>query len=117
MDHLLHVSAAVSLLLILMVLISVRRSHIRVEYSVTWLVAASAMLALSLSRPAVEHIKNLLGLPDTPLAVFLLGSAVFLVVFFRFTVIVSQLRDDNIALAQRVAILEFHLRALSRHES
>ncbi|MGB9455925.1 MAG: DUF2304 domain-containing protein [Bryobacteraceae bacterium] len=117
MDRLLHVSAGVSLLLLVMVLISVRRSHIRVEYSVTWLVAATAMLALSLARPVVEYIRSLLGLPDTPLAVFLLGSTVFLVVFFRFTLIISRLRDDNIALAQRVAILEYHLRALTRHES
>ena len=29
--------------------------------------------------------------------------------FFRFSVIISHLRDDNIALAQRVAILEYHL--------
>jgi hypothetical protein len=116
MDRLLHVSAGVCLLLLVMVLVSVRRSHIRVEYSVTWLVAATAMLALSLARPVLEYIRKLLGLPDTPLAVFLLGSAVFLVVFFRFTLIISRLRDDNIALAQRVAILEYHLRALTRHE-
>jgi len=117
MDRLLNVSAGVCLLLLVMVLVSVRRSHIRVEYSVTWLVAASAMLALSLARPVLEYIRKLLGLPDTPLAVFLLGSAVFLVVFFRFTLIISRLRDDNIALAQRVAILEYHLRTLTRHES
>jgi len=117
MDRLLHVSAGICALLLVMVLVSVRRSHIRVEYSVTWLVAASAMLILSLARPAVEYIRAQLGLPDTPLAVFLLGGAVFLVVFFRFTLIISQLRDDNIALAQRVAILEYHLRALSGHES
>jgi hypothetical protein len=100
-----------------MVLVSVRRSHIRVEYSVTWLLAAAAMLTLSLARPVVEYIRNLLGLPDTPLAVFLLGGAVFLVVFFRFTLIISRLRDDNIALAQRVAILEYRLHAIDRHES
>ncbi len=117
MDRLLHVSAGVSLLLLVMVLISVRRSHIRVEYSVTWLLAAAAMLALSLARPVVEYIRSLLGLPDTPLAVFLLGSAMFLIVFFRFTLIVSRLRDDNIALAQRLAILEYRLLALTDHES
>jgi hypothetical protein len=116
MDRLLHVSAGVSLLLLVMVLISVRRSHIRVEYSVTWIVAASAMLALSLARPVVEHIRQALGLPDTPLAIFLFGSTVFLVVFFRFTLIISRLRDDNIALAQRVAILEYHLGTLTHHE-
>jgi hypothetical protein len=32
--------------------------------------------------------------------------------FYRFSVIISKLRDDNIALAQRLAILEFHLQAL-----
>jgi hypothetical protein len=32
--------------------------------------------------------------------------------FFRFSVIVSSLRDDNIALAQRLAILEFRLKSV-----
>ncbi|MGA2039243.1 MAG: DUF2304 domain-containing protein [Bryobacteraceae bacterium] len=117
MDRLLHVSAGICLLLLVMVLISVRRSRIRPEYSVAWLVAATAMLSLSLARPVLEYIRRLLGLPDTPLAIFLLAGAVFLLVFFRFTLIVSRLRDDNIALAQRVAILEYHLRTLARHES
>jgi hypothetical protein len=32
-------------------------------------------------------------------------------------VIISHLRDDNIALAQRVAILEYHIRSLGKHEN
>jgi hypothetical protein len=36
--------------------------------------------------------------------------------FFRFSVIVSHLRDDNIALAQRVAILEYRIRGMENHE-
>jgi hypothetical protein len=32
--------------------------------------------------------------------------------FYRFSVIISKLRDDNIALAQRLAILEYHLQTL-----
>jgi len=114
MDHLLYVSAGVSLVLLIIVLISVRKERIRVEYSVTWLLAAAAMLVLSLVKPVLNGIRELLGLPDTPLAVFLLGSAVFLFVFFRFTILVSHLRDDNIALAQRVAILEHHIRELEK---
>jgi hypothetical protein len=31
--------------------------------------------------------------------------------FYRFSLIISQLKDDNIALAQRVAILEYHIRS------
>jgi len=39
-----------------------------------------------------------------------------LIMFFRFSVIISHLRDDNIALAQRVAILEYHLRSFGDRE-
>jgi hypothetical protein len=114
MDRLLDVTAVVSAILLLIVLASVRRAHIRPEYSVSWLLGTSAILVLSLARPLLNQIRALLGLPDTPLAVFLLAGAVFLVVFFRFTVIVSHLRDDNIKLAQRVAILEHYLHRLEK---
>jgi hypothetical protein len=40
-----------------------------------------------------------------------MGAGVFLIMVFRFSVILSHLRDDNIALAQRVAILEYHVRS------
>ena len=88
-----------------------RRAHIRPEYSVTWLIAAAAMLVLSRVRPLLELLRRLSGLPDTPLTLFLMGAGVFLIMVFRFSVILSHLRDDNIALAQRVAILEYHVRS------
>jgi hypothetical protein len=114
MDRLLNVTTGMSVILLILVLISVRRAHIRVEYSVTWLVAAGAMLVLSRSRTLLETFRSWSGLPDTPLTLFLFAGGVFLLMFFRFSVIISHLRDDNIALAQRVAILEFHLRESGR---
>jgi hypothetical protein len=117
MDRLLNVTTVLSFVLLVMVLVSVRRAHIRVEYSVSWLLAASAMLVLSRMRPFLELLRNLTGLPDTPLTLFLMAAGVFLIMFFRFSVIISHLRDDNIALAQRVAILEFHIQSLRNHES
>ena len=116
MDRLLNVTTGLSVLLLIIVLVSVRRAHIRVEYSVTWLLAAVAMLVLSRTRSVLDAVRNLIGLPDSPLALFLVGSSVLLIMFFRFSVIVSHLRDDNIALAQRVAILEYHIRSLQDHE-
>lgn len=110
MDHLLNVTTGLSVLLLAIVLLSVRRAHIRPEYSVTWLIAAAAMLVLSRVRPLLDLLRRLSGLPDTPLTLFLMGAGVFLIMVFRFSVILSHLRDDNIALAQRVAILEYHLR-------
>ena len=115
MDRLLNVSTGLSIVLLVIVLISVRRAHIRVEYSISWLVAACAMLVLSRVRPLLNAVRDLVGLPDSPLALFLIGSSVILMMFFRFSVILSHLRDDNIALAQRVAILEYHIRSLGDH--
>ena len=117
MDRLLNVTTGVSLLLLLIVLFSVRRAHIRVEYSVSWLIAAAAMLLLSRARPLLDWVRNLIGLPDSPLTLFLLAGALALIMFFRFSVIISHLRDDNVALAQRLAILEYHLESLKRHEA
>ena len=113
MDRLLNVTTAVSIILLLMVLVSIRRAHIRVEYSMSWLFAACGLLALSRSRPALNFVATRIGLgSDSPLALFLIGGSVFLIMFFRYSIIVSHLRDENIALAQRVAILEFHIHNL-----
>ncbi|HTP32210.1 MAG TPA: DUF2304 domain-containing protein [Candidatus Acidoferrales bacterium] len=116
MEHLLNVTTWLSILLLLAVLASVRRAHIRVEYSVSWLLAAVAMLVLSRNYQALEAVRRWSGLPDTPLTLFLFIGAVFLLMFFRFSVIISHLRDDNIALAQRLAILEYHLEGLKKNE-
>ena len=112
MDRLLNVTTVFSAVLLLFVLISVRRAHIRVEYSVSWLLAAATLLVLSRSRGLLEAASHKLGLSYPPLALLLVIGCVFLLMFYRFSVILSKLRDDNIALAQRLAILEYHYRIL-----
>jgi hypothetical protein len=47
----------------------------------------------------------------------MLVFAVFLVVFYRFSVVISDLKDANIAMTQRLAILEFQLRASDEKQS
>lgn len=114
MDRLLGATTVLSLALILLVLFSVRRAHIRVEYSVSWLAASFALLVLSRSQVVLQWIARFLGL-SPPLALVLIVLGVFLLVFYRFSVIISDLKDANIALVQRLAILEFQMQ--SRHES
>ena len=117
MDRLLNVITGLSALLLLIVLVSVRRAHIRVEYSVSWLLAAGAMLLLCLNRAALGAVALYLGIPDSPMALFLIAGAVFLIVLYRYSLIISRLRDDNVALAQRVAILEYHLQNLRQRSA
>ena len=114
MTRLLHVMTAFSVVLILLVLVSVRRAHIRVEYSVSWLTAAIILLVLSLNRSLLFWLADAMGIDYPPVALLLIVFSVFLVVFYRFSIRISDMKDSNIALAQRVAILEYQLR--SSHE-
>jgi hypothetical protein len=111
-NGLLNFFSGLSLALLILVLISVRRAHIRVEYSVVWLGAALALLVLSRYHWLLERMAAALGTPDAPLALMLVTGCLFLLVLFRVSIVVSELKDANIALAQRVAILEFRLRSL-----
>lgn len=105
---------AISLVLILAVLIQVRRAHIRVEYSVSWLAAGIALLLVSSYPGLLPFLARSLHLQEEPLTLVLLVGCIFLFVLFRLSIVVSSLKDNNIALAQRVAILEY--RIASHHE-
>lgn len=100
---------AVTVVLIAAVLLQVRRAHIRVEYSVSWLGAGVALLVLALYPGLLPALASAAGLGDEALTLLLLVGCVFLFVLFRLSMVVSALKDNNIALAQRVAILEFHI--------
>lgn len=114
MDRLHAVLAVFSVLMILMVLVSVRRAHIRVEYSVSWLTAAFLLLLVSLNEELVRWLAAHIGVDYAPVAVLMLMFGILVMVFYRLSLRVSSLKDANIALAQRVAILEYHLK--SSHE-
>jgi len=109
MDRLLNVMTVLSAVLMLIVLFSVRRSHIRVEYSVSWLTAGFVLLVLSRSQRLLNWLAAFLGVTDAPLTLIMLVFSVFLIVLYRFSLIISDLKDANIALTQRLAIVEFQL--------
>lgn len=101
--------AAVTLVLITAVLVEVRRAHIRVEYSVSWLGAGVALLAVALYPGLLPRLAEATGVGDTSLTLVMLVGCIFLFVLFRLSIVVSALKENNVALAQRVAILEFKL--------
>ena len=112
MDRLPIVMTAFSIALIVAILVSVRRQHIRVENSVSWLVAAVVLLFFTSSRSMMAWISSLLGIADPVMALLMMWGAVFLAVLYRLSLRLSHLKDSNIALTQQVAILEFRLESL-----
>ena len=112
-DRLLNITFGMSLLLIAAVLYSVRRAHIRVEYSVSWLIAGFVMLVLSRSTVALDALAGMLGIQYAPVALLLIILSLFLIVFYRFSIIISDLKDANIALTQKLAILEYRIQNIN----
>src|ERR1041385_4800872 len=113
MDRLFDVVAVFSLVLIVWVLSSVRRVHIRTEYSVSWLLAGTVLLVMARWRTLDDWIARSLGIPDGFMALAMIAGAAFLVVLYRLSLRISGLKDSSITLAQQVAILEFRLDALN----
>lgn len=104
-----HLLTICGMLLVLVVFRSLRREHIRVEHSVSWLFAAFLVVLLSRSQGYLREIARALGVAEPQLALVILVMIVFLGVFYRFSRVVSELKDMNITLTQRVAILEYEL--------
>jgi hypothetical protein len=112
MERLLTVSMLLSGGLIVAILYSLRREHIRVEYSLSWLAAAVVVFTLSLWERGLAGLGQWMGISYPPAALASVTICVFLVVLYRLSMIVSQLKDNNVALAQKVAALEYHLHRL-----
>jgi hypothetical protein len=104
------VTAVLAALLLLQIVRSVRREHIRVEYSMAWFAAAVLLLTLSLSDTVLAWLTRLLGVDNATLVLLVVAGVLFLFTFFRFTVVVSGLKDHNIVLAQKVGILEWEVK-------
>src|SRR5713226_5655883 len=106
--------AVLTAVLIVQIVRSVRREHIRVEYSMAWLGTALLLLVLCLSDRVLDTLAHLLGIPGSPLVIIALAGALLVFTFFRYSIVVSSLKDHNIELAQKVGMLEWEIERLRK---
>lgn len=102
-------TAVFCVLLVARIILSVRREHIRVEYSMAWLGAAVLLLGLSLSNTALDWLSSLVGVADASFILMMIAGVLFLLTFLRFSIEVSGLKDHNIVLAQKIGMLEWEV--------
>lgn len=102
-------TAVFCVLLVARIILSVRREHIRVEYSMAWLGAAVLLLGLSLSKTALDWLSSLVGVADASFILMMIAGVLFLFTFLRFSIEVSGLKDHNIVLAQKIGMLEWEV--------
>jgi hypothetical protein len=87
-------------------LISLRREHIRPEYSMSWLAVGALLSGLALFPGPVDTLSDELGI-NPQVCFLIIGGILVSALVFEISRVVSRLRDENTLMAQRVAILEF----------
>ena len=104
------VAAFASLLLLLVVFELIRSRRLRERYALLWLLTGLVLLALSLWRSGLNTIAGWLGVQTYPPAVLFAVAVVFiLAVLLHYSTVISRLTDQNVVLAQRVALLELEV--------
>jgi hypothetical protein len=104
-----NISLVAGLSIIVGTLVSLRREHIRTEYSVSWLAVGIILTALAAFPALLDRASTRLGV--SPEVFFVLtGGALISVLVFEITRVVSRLTDENVMLAQRIAVMEFQIR-------
>jgi hypothetical protein len=101
------VGVVASVILILVVLELVRGRRLKERYALLWLATGIALLVLSAWRGGLNTIAGWLGVTGYPPAVLFAVATLFIfLVLLHYSTVISKLTDENVELAQRVALLE-----------
>jgi hypothetical protein len=101
------VGVVASLLLILVVLELVRGRRLKERYALLWLATGVVLLVLSAWRGGLNTLAGWFGVTGYPPAVlFAVATLFILLVLLHYSTVISKLTDENVELAQRIALLE-----------
>ena len=104
------VASIASLLLLLIVFELIRSRRLRERYAILWLATGFVLLVLSAWRDALNTIAGWVGVTTYPPAVlFAVATLFILAVLLHYSTVISKLADQNVILAQRLALLEQRL--------
>ncbi len=105
------IAAAIAAFLLLVVVFELIRSRrLRERYALLWLLTGVVLLALSIWRDGLNTIAGWFGVTEYPPAVFFaVGTFFILIVLLHYATVISRLTDQNVILAQRLALLETRL--------
>jgi hypothetical protein len=104
------IGVVASLLLLLIVLELVRGRRLKERYALLWIATGGVLLVLSAWRGGLNTIAGWLGVETYPPAVlFAVATLFILLVLLHYSTVLSKLTDENVELAQRIALLEEHV--------
>ncbi|MFN2627210.1 MAG: DUF2304 domain-containing protein [Gaiellaceae bacterium] len=100
-----------SFTLVLVVLELIRTRRLRERYALLWLLTGLVLTALAAWRSGLNTIAGWVGVRGYPPAVLFAVGILFIIgVLLHYSTVISRLSDQNVILAQRVALLELQVR-------
>jgi len=107
-----------SVLLLAVVFELIRSRRLRERYALLWVLTGIVLLVLSAWRGGLNTIAGWVGVETYPPAVLFAVALLFvLAVLLHYSTVLSKLSDQNVILAQRVALLEERLSPESTPEA
>jgi hypothetical protein len=79
-----------------------------------WLGTAVLLLILCLWDRALDALGRLIGVHGSAVVLIAIAGVLFAFTFFRYSIVVSSLKDHNIQLAQKVGMLEWEIERLNK---
>src|SRR4029079_9881381 len=108
---------AASVVLLLVVLELVRRRRLAEEYSILWVVAAAALIAVSLRRSLLDIVARWLDVHYPPAVLVLLLILIVFIASLCFSVILSSQQRQIDRLIDETSVLSAELRDLRQARS
>ena len=103
-------AAIAASLLLLAIFELIRRRRLQERYALLWLLTGLVIFVLAVWRDALIKISSAVGIAYPPSALFVFASFFILIVLLHYSTVLSELSAKNLALAQRLALLENRLR-------
>ncbi len=104
------VAAIAAIILLAVIFELIRSRRLQERYALLWLATGGVILFFALWRGALGRFSDLVGIAYPPSALFVVASFFILVVLLHYSTVISELSERNLALAQRLALLEQQLK-------
>jgi hypothetical protein len=98
-----------ALVVLFVVLELVRRRKLQERYSMLWIATALVLFVLAIWSSALQTLSTAVGIAYPPTALFVAAGGFFLLMLLHYSTVLSRLSEQNIRLAQQVALMEERL--------
>lgn len=95
-----------SLLFFLIIVRMVRKKHLELKYTLTWIITGLVLIILAIFNDIVKIIARILNIVEPVNALFLIVMFFMLVILFTLTVAVSKTTERVRTLAQDLALFK-----------